>query len=439
MTTGYKKLYEEKLTIPEKAVQLVEPGEEIVFPINPGEPPALLEALPYNERLEGNYLHRMLPSSGPLDISPNKLKQVSIFLSGADRKYYQEGFVDLLPNHFSDIPALLLKRSAHPVVMATVSPMDEDGNFSLGTSPSYVAPLIEHAKTIILEVNENMPRTFGEKNNIHVSQVDALVENTVDLPELPTPTLKEKDLAIGKIIADTVQDGDTVQIGFGSMPNAVMEYLMDKKDLGVYSEMLPDKIVDLVEKGVVTNKNNPVSPGKTISTFAIGSKKLYEFMHNNEDIVMLPCDVTNSPLNIAKVDNLVSINSSVEVDFYGQCNSESVQGKQYSSTGGQADFTKGVRLTKEGRGIICLYSTAKKDTISTIVPELALGSIVSTSKNDVDTVVTEYGKAELIGKTFGERAEALINIAHPDFREGLRQRAIEKKLIVEEEKETVLQ
>src|SRR5690606_20187931 len=179
--------------------------------------------------------------------------------------------------------------------------------------------------------------------------VAALVENTVDLPELPTPQLKEKDLAIGKIIADTVRDGDTVQIGFGSMPNAVMEYLMEKKDLGVYSEMLPDKIVDLYEKGVVTNKHNPAYPNKTVSTFAIGSKKLYEFMNNNEDILMLPCDETNGLLNIAKVDNLVSINSSVEVDFYGQCNSESVQGKLYSSTGGQADFTKGVRLTKDGR------------------------------------------------------------------------------------------
>lgn len=430
--TDYKKLYDEKLTTAEKAVQLVKPGEEIVFPINPGEPPMLLQAIPENKNLKGNYLHRMLPSSGPLDISKDKLKQVSIFLSGADRKFYREGFVDFLPNHFSDIPALLLKRAPKPVIMATVSPMDEDGNFSLGTSPSYVAPLVEHAQTIILEVNEKMPRTFGEKNTIHISQVDALVENTVDLVELPTPTLSEKDLEIGKIIGDIVKDGDTLQIGFGSMPNAVMECIMDKKDLGIYSEMLPDKIVDLYEQGVVTNTFNPVSPGKTVSTFAIGSKKLYEFMHNNKDIEMLPCDVTNSPINIAKVDNLVSINSSVEVDFYGQCNSESVGGKLYSSTGGQADFTKGVRMTKDGRGIICLYSTAKNDTISTIVSELAHGSIVSTSKNDVDTVVTEYGKAELLGKTFSERAEALIAIAHPDFRDELRQKAIDKKLISEE-------
>ncbi|WP_423188579.1 acetyl-CoA hydrolase/transferase family protein [Alkalibacterium sp. f15] len=430
--TDYKNLYNEKLTTPKEAVQLVNPGEEIVFPVNPGEPPMLLEAIPQNKKLEGNYLHRMLPSSGPLDISPHKLKQVSIFLSGADRKYYREGFIDFLPNHFSDIPSLLLKRTAHPVIMATVSPMDDEGNFSLGTSPSYVASLIEHAKTIILEVNEKMPRTFGDKNRIHISQVDALIENTVDLPELPTPKLSEKDLEIGNIIGNIVKDGDTLQIGFGSMPNAVMECIMDKKDLGVYSEMLPDKIVDLYELGVVTNKHNPVSPGKTISTFAIGSKRLYEFMNNNKDIVMLPCDVTNSPVNIAKVDNLVSINSSVEVDFYGQCNSESVGGMLYSSTGGQADFTKGVRMTKDGRGVICLYSTAKKDTISTIVSELAHGSIVSTSKNDVDTVVTEYGKAELIGKTFSERAEALIAIAHPDFRAELRQRAIDKKLIVEE-------
>lgn len=429
----YKKMYETKKTTAQEAVQLVEPGDGIIFPIMPGEPPALLEALPSNEALNGNSLYRMLPSFPTIDISPAKLKQVSIFLSGMDRKGFNQGNIDLLPNHFSDIPALLKRRTDRPVIMATVSSMDEDGNFSLGTSPSYVASLIEDAKTIILEVNKHMPRTFGAKNTIHISEVAALVEHDFELPTLPSPKLSEKDLAIGKIIAETVKDGDTVQIGFGSMPNAVMDYLMDKRNLGVHSEMLPDKIVELYAKGVVNNKYKTTYPTKTVSTFAIGSKQLYEFMDNNRDILMLPCDMTNDIREIAKIDNLKAINSTVEVDFLGQCNSETVKGSYYSSTGGQADFTKGVRLANNGCGIICLYSTAKNDTISTIVPELALGSAVSTSKNDIDTIVTEYGKAELIGKTIQERAEALIEVAHPNFREELRQRAIEKNFIVEEE------
>ena len=427
----YEKMYEKKKTTAQEAVQLVEPGDGIIFPIMPGEPPALLEALPSNGSLKGNTLYRMLPSFPTVDISPSKLKQVSIFLSGMDRKGFNQGNIDLLPNHFSDIPALLKKRTDRPVIMATVSSMDEDGNFSLGTSPSYVASLIEDAKTIILEVNKNMPRTFGAKNTIHISEVSALIEHDFELPTLPSPKLSEKDLAIGKIIAETVKDGDTVQIGFGSMPNAVMDYLMDKRNLGVHSEMLPDKIVELYAKGVVNNKYKTTYPTKTVSTFAIGSKQLYEFMNNNRDILMLPCDMTNDIREIAKIDNLKAINSTVEVDFLGQCNSETVKGSYYSSTGGQADFTKGVRLAKNGCGIICLYSTAKNDTISTIVPELALGSAVSTSKNDIDTIVTEYGKAELIGKTVQERAEALIEVAHPKIREELRQKAIEKHIITE--------
>lgn len=428
----YEKMYEKKKTTAQEAVKLVEPGEGIIFPIMPGEPPSLLKALPSNGSLSGNTLYRMLPSFPTLDISPSKLKQVSIFLSGMDRKGFNQGNIDLLPNHFSDIPALLKKRTNRPVIMATVSPMDEDGNFSLGTSPSYVASLIEDAKTIILEVNKHMPRTFGAKNTIHISEVAALVENDFELPTLPSPKLSEKDLAIGKIIAETVKDGDTVQIGFGSMPNAVMEYLMDKRNLGIHSEMLPDKIVELYEKGVVNNKYKTTYPTKTVSTFAIGSKNLYGFMDNNRDILMMPCDMTNDIREIAKIDNLKAINSTVEVDFLGQCNSEMVKGSYYSSTGGQADFTKGVRLAKNGCGIICLYSTAKNDSISTIVPELALGSAVSTSKNDIDTIVTEYGKAELIGKTVQERAEALIEVAHPKFREELRQKAIGKYFITEE-------
>lgn len=421
-----KTLYQSKITTAEEAVRIVEPGEVIVFPINPGEPPALLAALPSNKKLHGNSLYRMLPGYPLLEAGPEVIKQVSIFLSGHDRKAFSEGISDLLPNHFSDIPALLKIASPAPVIMAAVSPMDENGYFSLGTSVSYVGDLIKDAKTIILEVNQKMPRTFGEQNRIHISHVTALIENDFDLPTLPEPVLNEKDTQIGQTIADLIRNGNTLQIGFGSMPNAVMEYLKDHRDLGIYTEMLPDKVVDLYERGVITNANKKIYKGKTTATFALGSRRLYDFMDNNEDILMLPCQVSNDLRNIAQLDNLVSVNSTVEVDFFGQCNSEVIGGKYYSSTGGQADFAKGVRMTENGRGIICLYSTAKNDTISKIVPMLSEGAVVSTSKNDVDYIVTEFGKAELRGKTVQGRTEALINIAHPKFREQLAFEAVKR-------------
>lgn len=423
---NFKEMYRQKLTTADQAVNVIEPNDAIVFPIMPGEPPALLDGIRAMTTLKGNKLYRMLPSFPIVGKDESELKEISIFLSGMDRKAMNAGKVDLLPNHFSDIPSILKDRDGDQlVIMATVSPMDEEGNFSLGTSPSYVASLISGAKRIVLEVNPNMPRTFGDKNTIHISQVDALIENDVDLPELISPKLSEKDLAIGKEIAKKVKDGDTLQIGFGAMPNAVMEYLTDKKHLGLHTEMLPERLVDLTEKRVIDNSHKEIHEGKSVATFAIGSKRLYEFMDNNPDILMLPCDYTNNFDVIKQMKNLVAINSSVEVDFLGQCNSERVKSMYYSSTGGQSDFMKGVRLTENGTGIICLYSTAKGDEISTIVPMLFEGAPVSTSKNDIDTVVTEYGSAVLKSSTISERTERLINIAHPKFRDELMAKAKE--------------
>lgn len=416
---SYQEMYREKRCSAEEAVQFIEPGEAIVTPITPGEPPALLEALLTNDRLFGNSLYRMLPGYPILNTSPEKIKQISIFISAYDRKSFAEGITDLLPNHFSDIPSLIKIATSTRVLMATVSPMDDEGYFSLGTSVSYLGDLLGSAKTIILEVNKHMPRTFGEQNRIHISQVRALVEHDFELPSVANPVLTDKDMKIGKTIAELINDGDTVQIGFGSMPNAVIEYLSGHKDLGIHTEMLPDKVVDLYEQGVITNRKKKIFTGKSTATFAYGSKRLYDFMNNNEDFLMLPCNITNDLRNLARLDNLVSVNSTVEVDFLGQCNSETINGTYYSSTGGQADFAKGVRMAENGRGIICLYSTAKNDTISKIVPTLPAGAVVSTHKNDVDIIVTEYGKAELKGKTVQGRTEALIKIAHPAFREQL--------------------
>jgi len=410
--------YRDKLRTPEEAVRLIAPGDDIIVPLSAGEPPALLDALPAHDGLRGNRLFQMLSLRRAVDADPERIRLVSMFLGAGDRPGFHEGRLDLLPNHFSDLPRLLREYTSSRVIMATVSPMDEHGNFSLGTNADYTATLLGDAKRILLEVNEYMPRTYG-KNQIHISQVDALVENHVPLPALPEPAITENDVRIGQRIAGEIRNGDILQIGFGAIPNAVMDFLKDHRDLGIFTEMLPDKVVDLYEAGVITNRTKPHGAGFTTTTFALGTRRLYDFMHENKSLLMLPVDETNDIRAIAAQDNIVSINATVEVDFLGQCNSETIGGRYYSSTGGQSDFAKGVRLAKGGRGIICLHSTAKDGAITKIVPTLAPGSVVSTSKNDVDMIVTEYGLAALKGRTIRERTKALIGIAHPAFREEL--------------------
>lgn len=413
-----KQTYKEKLRSPEEAVRLIEAGDDIIVPLTAGEPPALLDALPSHTGLRGNRLFQMLSLRSAIRVEPERIRIVSMFLGAGDRPGFHEGRVELLPNHFSDLPMLLRRFTSNRVLMATVSPMDAEGFFSLGTNCDYISTLVDDAKLIVLEVNENMPWTFGE-NRIHISQVHALTENHVPLPVLPDPKITENDIQIGRAISSIIRNGDTLQIGFGAIPNVVMDFLKDHKDLGIFTEMLPEKVVDLYQAGVITNRKKPIFEGKSTMTFAVGNRRLYDFMHKNPNLYMLPVNQSNDVRVIAKLDNLVSINATVEVDFLGQCNSETVGGRYYSSTGGQADFARGAGLAKSGRGIICLHSTAKNGTISKIVPTLPPGAAVSTSKNDVDLVVTEFGIAELKGKTIRERTQALIAIAHPKFREEL--------------------
>lgn len=411
-------MYKEKLRTPEEAVRLIEPGDDMIVPLAVGEPPALLDALVGHTGLRGNRLFQMLTLRPYLKVDPEKIKLISTFLGAGDREGYQSGAVDLLPNHFSEVPRLLRDFTANRVILATVSQMDQNGYFSLGTNADFTCTLLDDAKLILLEVNQNMPRTFG-KNQIHISQVSALTENHVPLPALPEPILSDTDVTIGRYVAELIHDGDTVQIGIGGIPNATMNFLKDHKDLGIFTEMLPDKVIDLYEAGVVTNRNKPIYEGLTTMAFALGSKRLYDFMHENPDLYMIPVNESNDVRVISQFDNIVSINTTIEIDFMGQCNSETVGPRYYSSTGGQADFAKGVRLAGNGRGIICLQSTAKGGTISKVVPVLSPNAVVTTSKNDVDYVVTEFGVARLKGKTIRERTQAVINIAHPKFREEL--------------------
>lgn len=435
MATEFEELYKQKLTTADEAVKEIEPGDGIIYPLGAGEPSAIHQALGNYDNLEGNRLYTMLSMNPSLDLPKEKLRQISFFLSGMDRKAFNSGKTELVPSHFSEIPNILKEREPEPVLIATVSPMDEEGYFSLGVGVSYFGSQIKNAKKIILEVNENMPYTYGIDNFIHISQVDALIENHEMIPSAPEPQLNEKDNKIGEYIADMIHDGDTIQVGIGAMPNAVMNNLVDKKDLGLHSEMFTAKAQLLHERGVLTNKKKQNFKGASVATFAFGPASLYAFMDHNKDVLMVPSDISNGLKYIAENDNFVSINSGVEIDFLGQVSSERIGNRYYSSTGGQSDFAKGVNLSVNGRGIICMYSTAVKDTVSTIVPTITQGSPTSTHKNDVDMLVTEYGVAHLKNKTTSERVRELISVAAPKFREELINKAIEMNYIDDVEAE----
>jgi len=415
----------------QELIQLIQPRTDIIIPIANGEPHLLLDMLEMSfTELDQVTVHQMLALRDRAYIRgemAGHLVHKSYFLSGATRAAFQSGHVELVPNVFSEMPRLLASTTAKPLIMAVASPPDEHGYFSLGTQADYVSDFIGDVP-IVLEVNRHMPRTFGE-NQVHISQIAGYVEHDAPLAEEKCPAPNEKDLKIASLIAAEINNGDTLQIGIGAVPNAVMSMLRDHRDLGIHTEMLTDGVVDLVMSGAVTGKSKRTHKGKIVTTFAYGTERLYRFLDNNPGVEFLSVSTVNDPYMIAKEDNIVSINATTEVDLYGQCASETVGGRYYSSTGGQADFARGVQLAKHGKGFICLYSTLKNDTQSRIKLQLAPGSVVTTSKNEVDCIVTEYGIARLRGKSLRERAEALIAIAHPKFRNELRREAEEAGIL----------
>lgn len=410
-----------KLLTNRQVIDLVEENADIIFPLTNGEPNRLLDILEENaDKLTNVKIHQLLalqPRNYIDGAFPGKLKHVSYFLSGATRKMFHQGNVDLVPNHFHEIPRILRESTNLSMIMAVASPMDEFGFFSLGTQADIVCEFIGKVP-FILEVNKYMPRTFGE-NQIHISQITGFVENDRPLFEDIASPIGEKDMKIATYVAESIKNGDTLQIGIGSIPNAVVSLLKDHRHLGIHTEMFVDGIVDLVEAGAIDGTQKFTNKGKIIATFAHGSNKLYNFLHNNPAVEFLPVSIVNDPREIAKEERIVSINATTEVDLFGQCASETVAGKYYSSTGGQADFARGVRFAKEGKGFVCMTSTAKNDEISRIKLSLTPGSVVTTSKNDVDSIVTEFGVAKMFGKPISERAKQLISIAHPKFREEL--------------------
>jgi acyl-CoA hydrolase len=295
--------------------------------------------------------------------------------------------------------------------------MDRHGYFSLGTNCDYVAPFIGHVP-FFLEVNQQMPRTYGE-NQVHVSQIVGWTEVDRPLVECELRPQTERDHKIAALVAERVHDGATIQVGIGSIPNALLTALRGHRDLGIHTELLSDGLADLIERGVATGTRKRSSPGKAVTTFAFGTQRLYDFLHENPAVEMLPVDQVNNPFHIAEEPGFVSINATVEVDLLGQCASETVAGRYWSSSGGQADFSRGAMASAGGRAFMVLPSTAGDGSISRIKATLTPGAAVTTSKNTVDHVVTEHGVAELRGRSIADRARALIAIADPAFRADL--------------------
>ncbi|MFV0663571.1 acetyl-CoA hydrolase/transferase family protein [Denitromonas sp.] len=425
--------YAQKTCAAADAIALIRNGDTIIVPTGVGEPPALLEALSdQRHRLHGVAVSQILPlrKFGYFDeATQDHVRHSAYFFGGPSRPGGQAGWIDYIPAYFSELPQLI-ERGLTPadVVFSLASPMDEHGYFSLALAPDYTMAAVKKARVIVLEVNPNVPFAFGDCH-VHISQVSALVETQDPLLEVGLPEIGTVQEAIGKYVAELIDDGSTLQIGYGGIPEAVVMQLKHKHDLGIHTEMIGDGILTLVEAGAVTNRKKTFLPGKMVATFGLGSQKLYRFMHRNPALEMHPVEFTNDPYIAAKNDRLVAINATMQVDMLGQCGSESLGTLPYSGTGGQADFVRAANRSRDGKAFIVLPSTAKGGSISRIVPTLSAGTHVTTSKNDINYVVTEYGVAQLRGKSARQRCEALIGIAHPDFRGELRNQARALKLL----------
>ena len=422
-----QQLYQQKRMAPTDAVRLVRNGDTIIVPTGVGEPPALLTALSEQRRdFKDVKVSQILAMRKYGYIDPetvDHVRHVAFFFGGATRAGGQEGWIDFIPNYFSEIPHQIERgQIGSDVVFSMASPMDAHGFFAVSLGADYTMAAIAKARAVVLEINPNVPFAFGNCH-VHISQVAALVESDQPVLEVGLPKIGPVQEAIGKYVADMIDDGSTMQIGYGGIPDAVVMQLTSKHDLGIHTEMIGDGILTLVESGAVTNRRKNYLPGKMIATFALGSQKLYRYMDRNPGLEIHPVSFTNDPYLAGLNDNLVAINATLQIDFQGQCGSESLGFAPYSGTGGQADFVRAANRSRGGKAFIVVPSTAKNDTISRIVPTLTPGTHVTTSKNDINYVVTEYGVAQLRGKSMKQRTRELIGIAHPNFRAELTEQA----------------
>ncbi len=417
----------EKQRQAEDVLAYVPPGADVIMPLSNGEPKSIIDALDANANLlDGVRIHQMhsLYDHPYMHCAyGDRLRHVTYFLSEIGRAAYRDGGCSFVPAHFSDMPRVLQRTTKCSLLVARAAPPDRHGFFSLGTNADYSARFLGEIPTF-LEVNPNMPRTFGE-NNVHESQIVGWCEADDPLVAVKPSPISDLDRRIAELVADRIPNGATIQAGIGSVPNALCEILTGHRELGVHTELISDGVVGLVESGAATGIRKTTRPGKVVATFAFGSPAVYDFLTDNPIVEMLPVDWVNDPRVIGRESTFVSINATVEVDFLGQCNSETIDGRLFSGSGGQADFARGAMHSTNGQGFVVLHSTAKNDTISRIVSRLSYGSAVTTDKNTVDKVVTEYGVAELHGRSINERTRALIAIAHPAHRERLEKEAHE--------------
>lgn len=416
----WRTYYKEHTMKPEDAVSVIQDGDRVVFGHAVGEPIIFQRTMAQMAQQFHNVevAHMVYLGSGEY-LQPgmeDHFRHNALFVGGPARKAIAENRADYTPAFFSDVPHMFRNGELPVDVFAfTCSPPDERGYVSIGLSCDYGWQAAKSAKTVIAEVNPNMPRTFGE-SFIHVTDIDGFLLSWEPLPEAKPPRITEEDKKIGKYIADLVHDGDCLQLGIGAVPDAVCSFLGDKKNLGLHSEMFSDGVLPLFEKGVINGSCKQRDVGRACVTFLMGSRKLYDFVNNNPMIQMMPVDVCNNPAIISQNDNVVSINSCVQVDLQGQVCAEAIGLKQISGIGGQMDFVRGANLSKGGRSIIALHSTTKDESESKIVTTITTGGPVTTSRCDVNYIVTEYGVAQLRGQTLRERAKRLIAIAHPKFR-----------------------
>lgn len=433
---NYDKEYSWKLTTAEKAVEKIKNGSTIVHSPSAAAPPALLMAIANrarNKDLKDINIYTLFPLEQASNsyLSPDLcdcIKSYSWFVTSADRVFVKEGLDYFVPNYFHQIPRLIRDFMQVDITVTTVSPMDKAGYFSLGIANDYTSTASRHCKKLIVEVNKHMPRVFGD-SLIHISEVDSIVENHVPLLEIQAVEPRPLDEKIGKLISDMIPDGATIQLGWGNIPNAIAHYLSDHKDLGIHTEVLCPGMIDLMKKGVITGHKKTLHPRKTVFTTAFGTKPMYDFMNDNPGIESYPVSYTNDPAVIAQNDNMFSINATLEVDLLGQCNSEFLEGTEFSGTGGQLDYVRGAFNSKGGRSILAFHSTAHDHQVSRIVPQLEIGAVVTTPRMDTHYLVTEYGAVNLKGKSTRERALDIISIAHPKFRDNLLKKAEKMHLL----------
>ena len=421
----YKALYEAKLTTREQVAKQVQSGWNMIVDAGPTHANGLLNAIAEKiaQTDTNNVSVQMLLDTYPYpflesDAWKGKLTAYSWFSSGGLRKAVGNGCADVMPSYYRDIPGHMRRAYDFDACLVAVSPMDKHGYFSMATTCSYAPAMIEKSARIFAEVNSFQPRCVNGVQ-IHISQLAGLVENHHPLPTLPATEPDDKSVLIGNLIAEQICDGACIQLGIGAIPDATGLALKSKKDLGIHTEMFTDSMVELIECGAVNNSRKQINRGRSVTTFAYGSQRIYDFMDDNPSIEILPVDYTNDPNIICKNDNMISINAALEVDFFGQVCAESVGTKHMSGSGGQIDFVRGACQSKGGKSFIAFTATAKDDTISKIKPILTPGAVVTTSKNDVDYIVTEFGIAHLRGRSLGERTKQLIAIAHPNFRDEL--------------------